>query len=243
MTPPDGAAPARQRAVEELAATVRERILTGALTPGQPLREVALSVEFGVSRHTVRSALALLAAERLASAEPFAGIRVASLDDDDLAALQDLRCALESEAVRLLLDRWGAGPWPAAVTGPLEDAQGELSSACSEHPDDWAAVERAHSRLHLVLVAAANSPRITDAYRRLDAELQLLLLHVRPHYGPGVLVTEHRKYLRDVQRVGAEAVRTHLAHSTELIVTARHAEPDGTPPGNGMDSGRAVGAI
>jgi DNA-binding GntR family transcriptional regulator len=212
---------ARQRAVEELAATVRGRILGGTLTPGQPLREVLLAEEFGVSRHTVRAALAMLAAERLATAEPFAGVRVAALDDDELVALQDLRCALESAAVRRLRERFGDDAWPPSVTAPLDAALGELDDACSAHPDDWASVERAHSRVHLALVSAADSPRITDAYRQLDAELQLLLLHVRPHYGPGALVAEHRQYLHDVRRTGEQAVRDHLAHSTELILHSR----------------------
>ncbi|GAB3040227.1 hypothetical protein GCM10027052_21370 [Parafrigoribacterium mesophilum] len=215
----------RQRAVEELAATVRERILNGALSPGQPLRESVLAEESGLSRHTVRAALALLAAERLATAEPFAGVRVAALGDEDLVALQDLRCALESAAVRRLHDRFGDGPWPSPITAALEAALRELEKACSAHPDDWAAVERAHSRLHLALVTGAASPRITDSYRQLDAELQLLLLHIRPHYGPGALVAEHRRYIGDVQRLGEPAVRDHLAHSTDLILRSRRTKP------------------
>lgn len=220
----------RQRAVEEVAGSLRERILAGDLAPGQPLREAFLADEFGISRHTVRAALALLAAQRLATAEPFAGVRVAALGDEELVALQELRCALESAAVRRLRDRFGEGPWASTVTTPLDAAVRELEDACTLHPDDWTAVERAHSRVHLALVTGANSPRITDSYHQLDAELQLLLLHVRPHYGPGALAAEHRRYLDDVQRVGDQAVRDHLAHSTDLILRSRRIPPgDRTP--------------
>jgi DNA-binding GntR family transcriptional regulator len=188
------------------------------------MREEALAQEFGLSRHTVRRALQRLAAERLVTSEPYRGVRVTELDDQHLRAMQQLRCALESEAVRLLRLRHGEGSWPPHVTGPLLDAIDDIER-CSEATGDSFAAERAHSRFHRALVAEADSPRITEAYESLDTELLMFLRQLRRIYSPGALAHEHRAYLEDLRSRGEVAVRQHLEHSTRLLITGR-AEDD-----------------
>ncbi len=197
---------------------LRARILAGSPGPGEALREEELAREHDLSRHTVRAALASLAAERLVETVPYRGARVASLDDAELVALQELRGALEAEAVRILRDRHGSG-WPAAVTGPLDAALADLTAV--DAASDWPAAARAHAAFHRALVAAAGSPRITEAYARLDSEMLLLLTHLRPGYPAASLGDEHRDYLAAVQRDGGEVVRAHLAGSTAQIRSAR----------------------
>lgn len=210
----------RPTAAAALAASLRAEIVGGTRTPGSPLREEELASAHELSRHTVRSALAALAAERLVEITPFRGARVTDLDDAALVALQQLRGALEAEAVRILRAAHG-DRWPRAVREPLEAALDALADA--EASGDWPRTTRAHAAVHQSLVAAAGSPRITEEYARLDAEILVLLTHVRPDYAGGALVREHRAYLRAVQRTGGDAVREHLAHSTALIRTAREA--------------------
>lgn len=201
-------------AASEVTQQLRTAILDGDLPPGTPLREEELAGRFSVSRHTVRTALARLSAERLTQASPYRGSRVAQLTLTELHALQDLRGALEAEAVRLLRERHGQR-WPSAVTGPIEAALHELEHA--ERTAGWAEATRAHSGFHQALVAAAGSDRITEAYAQLDSEILLLLTHARPDYPPGSLTREHIAYLDAAQREGGPAVRAHLAHSTALI--------------------------
>ncbi|TQL02397.1 GntR family transcriptional regulator [Cellulomonas sp. SLBN-39] len=209
--------PARATSARAVAEAVRADVLAGRLAPGTPLREEALAAAHGVSRHTVRSALAVLVAERLVTYEEFRGARVARLDDDEVRALQDLRAALECEAVRLLATRHPDG-WPPSVTQVLTAAVDALGAT---DPDDWPAVERAHAQVHVALVEAAGSPRITEAYRALTAEMHLLLLHARRHYDVPALVAEHTAYLADVRRRGPAAVREHLTHLAALLRTGR----------------------
>jgi DNA-binding FadR family transcriptional regulator len=55
-----------RKAYEQVADQLRELILSGTITPGQRLpNEAALSVQFGVSRATVREALRVLATQNL----------------------------------------------------------------------------------------------------------------------------------------------------------------------------------
>jgi DNA-binding GntR family transcriptional regulator len=202
----------RATGADRLADELRGRVLSGALPPDAPLREEAVAAEHGLSRHTVRRALERLVAERLLVSEPFRGVRVTSFSDDDVVALQQLRAALESEAVRLIRAEHG-DRWPAELLAPLSDAARQLGTA--------PAAEEAHAAFHRALVAAAGSSRITEAYRGLDAEMLLFLRQLRFHYDPHTLCVEHEQYLADVQVVGERAVREHLGHATRMLLAAR----------------------
>lgn len=213
----------RPTRVDEVADDLRSRILEGALGPGVALRETELEAHYAVSRHTVRRALALLVAERLATSRPYSGVTVAGVTVDGLIALQQLRCALESEAVRILRASHG-DDWPAPVLDPVETAVEALATAGRE-PSDWRAVERAHALVHSTLVRAAGSPRITEAYDALDTELSVFLRHIRPDLDARRLAEDHRGFLAAARREGAAAVRDHLDASTALLVR-RLADPD-----------------
>lgn len=227
---------AADTAVERVAEALRAEILSGTVALGSPLREEAAAERFGVSRHTVRSAFQRLVAERLAVAEAYRGVRVVSFDPDEIVALQQLRAALEGEAVRIAVERHGA-VWPEGVTAPavavLERLEKIADAAPGARPPaadsgsgggadddgiDWLEVERLHAEFHRAIVAASASPRIVEAHNALGSELLLFLLHVRPHYTLEGLIAEHRELLEAVQRRGADAMREHLAHSTELLL-------------------------
>lgn len=199
-------------AVERVADEVRAEILRGELPADAPLREEAAAARYGVSRHTVRAAFQRLVAERLAVAMPYRGVRVASFDRETIVALQQLRAALEVEAVRIARQRYGSA-WPDAALAPPRDALERLGASA-----DWFEAERVHADFHRALVAASGSPRIIEAHAALGSELLLFLLHVQPHYTIESLVVEHRDLLDAVQAVGPEAVREHLEHSTRLLV-------------------------
>lgn len=210
-TPPRDGTPG-PRTADVVADAVRRGILSGELAPGAPLREEELSATYGVSRHTARTALATLTAERLVTAEPYRGVRVSLLDDAALVALQQLRCALETEALRIVRDR---GIRPPDVDAALD------ALAAAEASGDWPATLDAHARVHRALVDAADSPRIAEEYRRLDSEMHLLLTHVRPAYSTGALTTEHRAYVEAALADPEHAVREHLEHSTRMIFDGR----------------------
>ncbi|WP_127791973.1 GntR family transcriptional regulator [Agromyces sp. LHK192] len=204
-------------AVDRVADELRSEILRGALATGTPLREEQIAARLGGSRHTVRAAFQRLVAERLAVAEAYRGVRVTSFDRHEIAALQDLRAALECEAVRLARARYG-DVWPDEVLAPARAALDRFDPGVGDGDVDWLEVEHAHAEFHQALVAASGSPRIVEAYRALGSELLLFLLQVRPHYGLAGLVEEHRLFLADVQQRGPDAVREHLAHSTRLLL-------------------------
>lgn len=202
----------RTTGADRLAAELRRRVLSGELEPGAPMREEALAEAYDLSRHTVRRSLERLVAERLLVSEAYRGVRVTSFSDADVVALQQLRTALESEAVRLLRAAHGDS-WPDELLAPLVSAADLMGTDPSP--------EQAHSIFHRALVAAAGSPRITEAYERLDTEMLLFLNQLRSQYDGAQLCTEHRDYLAGVQRLGEEAVRQHLTRATARLLESR----------------------
>lgn len=216
MSPRRRDAPPGPTGAARLADDLRGRILRGDLTAGTPLREEALAADEGLSRHTVRTALALLTRERLVVQEPYRGTRVTSFTAADVEALQQLRGALEAAAVRLTHQRHGQS-WPTHVTTPVTAAVTELESVARTRPDDWPAVAVAHAGVHRAIVASADSPRIEEAYARLDSEMLLLLINLRPTYSAEEVAADHRSYLDQVQHDGEDAVHHHLEHGIQQI--------------------------
>ncbi len=206
-------------AVSALAEELRELILDARLSPGLPLREEALVDEYGVNRHTVRAALQQLAAQRLVTFVPYRGARVREFGDDDITALMEYRTALEGEAVALLRARHGTGIPDSVVT-----ANAALRAVCESRPHDHRAIETAHAGLHHALVAAAGSPRITEAHAGLESELLLFLNQLRPLLPAQEMADQHDRLLDDIRERGEAAVRDHLAHSAAQLIALHRAE-------------------
>lgn len=216
--------PPRPTAAANLATTLRERILEGRYARGQSLREEHLAAEFGLSRHTVRTALAALAAERLVHSAPYKGVEVTKLDDAEIRAMQDLRCALESEAVRILNTRHPQG-WPEKVRAPVLAEIERLRALEARDQESWRLLETAHASVHQAIIDAAGSPRISEAARSLESEVRLLLAGAHEHYGAAGLADDHEDYLRLLEREGPAAVRAHLDALTAHLLSPNLPHP------------------
>ncbi|MFB0898784.1 MAG: GntR family transcriptional regulator, partial [Polaromonas sp.] len=87
---------------QQVAATLRERIFSGGLSPGDFVDEGALCETLKISRTPLREALKVLTAEGLLRHEPRRGCFVSEVTDQDLEdifpviALLEGRCAFEA---------------------------------------------------------------------------------------------------------------------------------------------------
>jgi len=77
--------------------TLREKILSGEIKAGQPLRQAALAEELNVSRIPVREALLQLEAEGLVAFEPHKGATATELNVEQVDELFELRAMLEAD--------------------------------------------------------------------------------------------------------------------------------------------------
>src|SRR3954469_21734759 len=81
--------------VDRVASELRRAVFDGELESGTPLREVAIAASLGVSRPTVREALAVLVAEGLATREPNRGVSVGSPQAESVRDVCAARLVLE----------------------------------------------------------------------------------------------------------------------------------------------------
>jgi GntR family transcriptional regulator, gluconate operon transcriptional repressor len=197
----------------QAAAAIRELIAAGHVAGGERLVESRLAGQLGVSRGPVRDALRLLTAEGLVRDEPRRGTFVVQLTAQDVLDIYDLRIAVETAAVRLILRR----DRPQSLT-VLERAVEDMRAASLDAP----VTAEADLRFHGAVCELSGNSRLRDVHRRYSTEL-LILLRVDeeklPHE-PGATVAEHEELLAALGR-GPEAAqaafRAHLEEARERV--------------------------
>jgi DNA-binding GntR family transcriptional regulator len=206
----------RVSTVEALTKALREQVLDGTLAADTPLREAELCEVFGVSRHTVRTALRALGHEGLARLEPNRGAFVPELTAEDVDDLFRLRSALELTAVRTLAQE------PRRRDGARRAAQ-----ALQAIPEDasWTAVRDADLDFHRALVDALASPRVTRTYAALMTELRLSFLQLQQELEDHRDVARQHTEILDAIESGdageaARLLQVHLDEARENIAGA-----------------------
>jgi len=157
--------------VDRVTEELRRAVFEGELESGTPLREVALAESLGVSRPTLREALALLVAEGLATREPNRGVSVARPDPDSVRDVSTARAVLETAGVRT---------WPHASEEAREAvrrALGDYERAVAEHAS-YQELNQRHLAIHLSLVGLTGSPRLVSMAESIVAELRLALAQI-----------------------------------------------------------------
>ncbi len=207
--------------VDRVYATLKHRVLTCAMLPGQRVVEKELCAEMGISRTPLREALNRLALEGLVVLRPFRGYVIAPLTVDDFRELCELRRILESEAAAL-----------SALRATPEDIEELAATVKTEYtPGDqqtYVAYLRNNSTFHLALA------RCTHNRQLIAAVMSALDHHQRPLYlGLGVGIDGAASTAEHVEVV--EAVRTHdpdraralmllhIGRAESRVVTALHA--------------------
>lgn len=131
---------------------IREKILTGAIKAGEPLRQAALADELKVSRIPVREALLQLEAEGLVEFEAHKGATATRLSAEQVTELFELRALLECELLRLAI--------PKLTEAELAQSEQLLQQMASAFHDvgtksSWSEL---NTRFHLSLYKAADRP-------------------------------------------------------------------------------------
>jgi DNA-binding GntR family transcriptional regulator len=157
--------------VDRVADELRRAVFEGEIESGTPLREVALAESLGVSRPTLREALAMLVAEGLATREPNRGVSVASPDPDSVRDVSRARAVLETAGIQ---------HWPTAS----EDARNAVRRALADYEQavadnaSYQELNQRHLAIHLSLVGLTESPRLVAMAESIVAELRLALAQI-----------------------------------------------------------------
>jgi DNA-binding GntR family transcriptional regulator len=198
---------------EAIANELSRAILDGAIEPGTHLREVELSEQFGVSRQSLRAALAELAHQGLLQREPHRGVMVPVLTRDDASEIFELRQMIEGQAVRKL----AATP---ATWEPVEEAVQHLEHLAPGTP--WSTVTEADAAVHRAAVAAVGSSRLSRMHDQLLSEIRLLIVPARHFQSQEELARDHRELLADIcsgdPDVAERRLRQHLEFGLEQLL-------------------------
>jgi DNA-binding GntR family transcriptional regulator len=195
---------------DQLAERLRERILSGAIDPGAPVRQDNLAAELGVSKIPLREAMARLEQEGLLRSETNRGYFVRELSAGEAREVYMLRLKLEPDAA-----------CEAAVGADESEriaaraALAALDHAIVAHCEGTGALNRA---FHLALVRPARQFVTLEIIERLHI---LSERYVRKHLEPRGRDTranrEHGELLaawlaRDGERVAA-LLHAHIART------------------------------
>lgn len=218
---------------EDLAATLRRRILGEELLPGSKLpSESELAGEFAVSRTVVREAISRLRAAGVVETFQGRGTFVLAVHDEapagtgfavasraDLARLMELRIAVETESAALAAQRLST-PRRAALDRALASFE-----AVRGHPER---VVGADFAFHLAVAQASENPYLIEVLQSLGP--RAIMLH-RSQLGTDdaaddaahleLLAHEHRAIHEAVSRGDTDAaraaMRVHLARSLAAL--------------------------
>ncbi|QBK30160.1 GntR family transcriptional regulator [Roseitalea porphyridii] len=215
----------RQRGAQagEIAARLRDEIVSGAIEGGARLGQDALAARFSVSRMPVREALRLLEAQGLVDVPPNRSAIVARLSRDDLVDIFDMRACAEPLALGLALPH---------LTNAQIDRAAEIQREIENAPLDR--FGDLNAEFHRTLHAPCGRPRLLAHIESLNAladRYLRLAIGTMDHQGPSD--DEHHALLeacRARDEASARAVLTaHIMRARDALAAAfdeRAHEPD-----------------
>ncbi len=171
---------------DQVAAVVRQQVLTGELRPGTSLQELHLASSLGVSRNTMREAVRILCLEGLLRRNLHRGLAVAQLFPKDVREIYHLRRMLEIPAVR-------------AAKAPEVETLDELGEAVDHYEKavrarDWMRAVGADLHFHSLLIRFHGNRRLEVFHHKVIGELRMgMVLVDRVHDDPTALIPVHRK--------------------------------------------------
>jgi len=204
----------RVSTVEALINSITKEILDCKWEPGEQIREAVLADKYGVSRHSVREALAVLVKQGLLKKEANKGVFIPMFSAEDIMDLYRARVVFEVEAVRLLAQK---GVVSDEIYESLEGFK------MQKQDDPWSNIIEMDVKFHKTIVDSIGSPRISNLFSSLLTEFRLINRQPRT-YKPVAEVYEKHKLLvdtikaKDVEKA-AVMIRTHLMESAEFHIS------------------------
>jgi DNA-binding GntR family transcriptional regulator len=215
---PDDVSKAHPDEVSRAHHALRRAIMRGDLRAGDPLSQVELARQLGVSRGPLREALRILQREGFVQQESQHRARVAAFSDEDLDELYAMRISLESLAIGIAVPRMS------------EEQLGRLDALLREMDDkartgDVEQWECPHEQFHRALVHPSGP--------RLERELALLSDHAtryrmsfvswNPLEWQADTSTQHRTIAEAVvsrdAKAASRALATHLGRTALVVLS------------------------
>lgn len=208
---------------QQVCDTLRERILSGELAPGEVLSEVSLAKSFRVSRGPIREALGRLATEGLVTVTPRRGTIVTELTREEFVDAYQVREALETLAIRLAVPR--LSPEDVDHLRQLHETMIEQAEAQEVHQ-----FFETNSRFHRFFVDASGNEKLKSMYELLVGQMGRYLARSLALRGSvEKSVVEHAAILEAVEAGDAEKAVRLLADHIEVPQRIQTADEEVRP--------------
>ena len=203
---------------EALVNALKGQILQGTLPAGTRLTELSLAETHGVSRQSIRLAIAELSRRGLLDVRPHKGVWVRDLGVREIEDLYWMRSLLESEAFAHIAVE--PTTWARLEKCVERMARLPADAAWSEVIDaDWA--------FHSEAVACVGSDRLRAAHDMLEGETLLSFMRCTAEDDPSTVAKVHRDLLNVIcsgdGAAAVEALQLHLESSKRTVIQNRFA--------------------
>ena len=215
---------------DQAAQEIRSRIVRGVFQLGEPLSEIALATELGVSKTPVREALMVLKRQGLIEVHPQRGSFVFDMDGTQVRKLSELREVLEIAALRMALDSHRK-----TLVKRWSDTVGKMRRALDA--DDTELYRTLDGGFHRTLFELADNPYLMEAFELIAFRVQAL--RNRLSLAPSLNATSFDEHVRladlvadDEDAAAVELMGRHIEATREhyLAALATRAPTAPVPP-------------
>jgi len=194
--------------------TLKQRILTHELSPGEAIHEVALSRELKISKTPVREAIQQLEKEGFVENIPGKGAFVARISIQDLREMFEVREMLECEAIKRA----------AVKCDPERLAEIRRAFEAGAEGEPGARPFRSGDQLHAFIFESLGNRRLLEIYRRLQDHIVRHRHYFFNGAAKGRPEGSYQEHLEILEALAArdpvrceKAMRTHLQNSLEYV--------------------------
>lgn len=152
--------------IDAIRQQLEEDIYALYYSPGEKITENVLTKRYGVSRNTLREAIAFLQANGLLVKIPNKGVFVKEISDSDIKEIFNLRAVLECESIKELIDNH-------TIIDELKICATHVEFQNAQN--NWYGSMNADIAFHETLVRLTNNQRLLNLYTAILSEVKLCI--------------------------------------------------------------------
>lgn len=208
--------------VRKVYEVLRDKAIDFEFKPGERLNESALTRELGISRTPLREALNRLVAEGFLTLSPGQGFYCRKLVPERIAQLYQVRCGLETEAVRRAIEM--ASDQKLRTIETYLDATEKEYATC----EDFGELARMDEEFHIELARLSGNEELIDLLTNVNERIRYVrTVNLRQLRSTGAKkehegLSAHRFIANAVIKRDAEtaisALRQHIERRSEEVV-------------------------
>ena len=181
------------------------------LSPGEKITESSLNLRYGVSRNTLREAIAYLISSGVLVKIANRGVFVREITREDVREIFSLRALIEAEAIKRIIE----------IDAPTDELSEKAALLEKSKPsDNWNEYVQTDMDFHSLLVSASKSSRLCRIYDAIKGEVMLCICQSKRHIPPtSVNGVSHKEILDAVAKKDASLASKLLLKHIESAIS------------------------